>query len=77
MCMSIRMCVHMCVRMSVRNLCETEGEGFKTCEKHKRNERVSEKRGRRVSNAKATTTTTLDRLRYFAADLIVYCHVLL
>lgn len=36
-----------------------------------------ERRTGRVSHAKATTTTTLDRLRYFAADLIVYCHVLL
>ena len=30
-----------------------------------------------ISHATATTTTTLSRLCYFAADLIVYCHVLL
>lgn len=62
------------IKCRARN--ERREEGERENERYRRFKRARKANGR-VSHAKATTTTTLDRLRYFAADLIVYCHVLL
>lgn len=66
------------------NWCESDREKGRTKEREKESVKVrdieewaSAKEKKKVSHANATTTTTLDRLCYFAADLIVYCHVLL